>query len=118
MSKIIEDVVEKDEKVLAKTNWKVSSYVPFTFIVSDVIVFATNKRLLLVIKEVYRSVYELPYYRITSIELVNKGFLFFKKKYYRIEGDLKNWERKVWRIPADAKNAEEFVETVKKMIGM
>ena len=84
MDRIIQDVLEKDEKILATTNWKTSSYVPFTFIVSDVIVFATNKRLLLVIKEVYRSIYELPYYRITSIELVSKKFLFFKKRYYQI----------------------------------
>ncbi|RLI74750.1 hypothetical protein DRO97_05145 [Archaeoglobales archaeon] len=84
IDRIIQDVLEKDEKILATTNWKASSYVPFTFIVSDVIVFATNKRLLLVIKEVYRSIYELPYYRITSIELVSKKFLFFKKRYYQI----------------------------------
>ena len=117
MDKIIEDILDEKEKILAITNWKVAT-VPFVYTVMDFIVYATNKRLILVIKEVYRSIYELPYYRIASIELVSKRFLFFKKKYYQISGDLKNWERKVWRIPANAEYVDEFVETVKKMIGV
>ena len=114
---IIEDILDEKEKVLATTNWKVST-TPFVYTVMDFIIYATNKRLILVIKEVYRSIYELPYYRITSIELVSKGLLFFKKRYYQIDGDLNDKERKLWRIPADAENVDEFVEIVKKMIGV
>ncbi|RLI76246.1 hypothetical protein DRO97_01270 [Archaeoglobales archaeon] len=120
MDKIIEDILDEKEKILATTNWRESklSYSPRDHRVYSIIVYATNKRLLYVMHEVDRIVYELPYYKVTSIKLVEEGFLFFKKRYYQIDGDLKNWERKVWRIPANAENVGEFVETVKKVIGV
>jgi|Deesub1362B_J571_1020462.scaffolds.fasta_scaffold00052_64 hypothetical protein len=114
--RIIEDILEENEEILAKVSWKEVRYALMT-LVFDVIIYATNKRLLYVMHEVKRIVYELQYSRITQIELVEKRkMLVFKQSYYQIDGDLNDRERKLWRIPANVENAEEFCRVVSEIV--
>ncbi|RLI79978.1 hypothetical protein DRP05_02000 [Archaeoglobales archaeon] len=43
--------------------------------------------------------------------------VFFKRKekYYQIDGDLNEEEKKLWRIPANAENVDEFLRVMKEI---
>lgn len=51
-----------------------------------------------------------------GIFLIAASLLFRRKeRYYQIDGDLDEKERKLWRIPANAENVDEFLRAMKRL---
>jgi len=127
---ILREYISEDEKVLEEVHFRESRFafqfparnIPTTspffafFTVTDVALYATNKKLIRIAFETTPETSVLPYSKITSVELIRKRKLLFKHSFFQIEGNLGDDERKLWRFPANAKNAEEFCRVVNDIV--